>query len=317
MARGNAAMEEKKDRSSIIFTYGKISNFLALLNEVISDPNSNNCIRWLSCGTRFVISNKLTFAKEILPRFGLEEMRTFYAKLKKHGYNQEPHINDAGAYHCPNFTRTLLNLDGLIRESTEGGIPGLGIKRKMTMLALLHEVVSDHESDASIHWLPCGTRFTISDEINFAKNILPRFGNGNLATFIWRLRRYGFNRLTSRDFCVFHNPNFAATDDNVLEEAGTLLTFADAPSNDKNARINCSRRNPTFRPAGTLVPECAGWESGRQLPIVSATNKGMAQRCQWTCLPNLLAKLWRSGRKQSRVMHCNLWLHRSYKCRHR
>ena len=45
---------------------GRISKFLALLHEVISDPDTDTWIHWLPCGTRFMISNKMIFAKEIL-----------------------------------------------------------------------------------------------------------------------------------------------------------------------------------------------------------------------------------------------------------
>jgi len=78
-------------------------------------------------------------------------------------------------------------------------------------LALLHEVISDPDTNTCIHWLPCGPRFMISDEKKFAKDILPRFSKGKLVTFISRLRQCGFNWVTSKDVCVFHNPQNAKT----------------------------------------------------------------------------------------------------------
>ncbi|KAL7546484.1 hypothetical protein ACHAWF_009823 [Thalassiosira exigua] len=75
---------------------------------------------------------------------------------------------------------------------------------------LLHEIVSDPTTDDCIHWMPCGTRFMISDKKKFANEVLPRYyGNAKYTSFTRRLKRWAFARIPSGPFMgAYYNPNF-------------------------------------------------------------------------------------------------------------
>ena len=62
---------------------GEKTAFPILLHEIVSDPNTDSCIHWLSCGTRFMISDKKKFASTVLPRFyGHAKFTSFTRRLK-------------------------------------------------------------------------------------------------------------------------------------------------------------------------------------------------------------------------------------------
>jgi hypothetical protein len=58
---------------------------------------------------------------------------------------------------------------------------------------LLHEIVSNDDYEC-IHWLPCGTLFTISDKEAFTEQVIPRFfdarGGTKFTSFTRRLKRW-------------------------------------------------------------------------------------------------------------------------------
>mmetsp|Transcript_14572 Transcript_14572/g.27777 ORF Transcript_14572/g.27777 Transcript_14572/m.27777 type:complete len:509 (+) Transcript_14572:101-1627(+) len=75
---------------------------------------------------------------------------------------------------------------------------------------LLHEIVSDPETDDCIHWLPCGTRFIIPDKQKFANEVLPKYyGHAKFTSFTRRLKRWSFSRVPSGPFMgAYYNPEF-------------------------------------------------------------------------------------------------------------
>lgn len=75
---------------------------------------------------------------------------------------------------------------------------------------LLHEIVSDPETDNCIHWLPCGTRFIIPDKQKFANEVLPKYyGHAKFTSFTRRLKRWSFSRVPSGPFMgAYYNPEF-------------------------------------------------------------------------------------------------------------
>ncbi|KAL7504747.1 LOW QUALITY PROTEIN: hypothetical protein ACHAXN_002320 [Cyclotella atomus] len=64
----------------------------------------------------------------------------------------------------------------------------------------LHEIVSNDDYEC-VHWLPCGTLFTISDKDAFTRQVIPRFfdarGGTKFTSFTRRLKRWNFNRVSS------------------------------------------------------------------------------------------------------------------------
>lgn len=99
--------------------------------------------------------------------------------------------------------------DSSSREERGGG-PNNNHASKTAFPILLHEVVSDPSTDCCIHWLPCGTRFMISDKKKFAENVLPLFyGNAKFTSFTRRLKRWSFTRVPSGPYMgAYYNPNF-------------------------------------------------------------------------------------------------------------
>ena len=72
------------------------------------------------------------------------------------------------------------------------------IADKIPFPVLLHELVSDPDSDHCIHWLPGGKLFTISDKKIFAKEVLTKLnGFTKFTSFTRRLKRWGFVRISS------------------------------------------------------------------------------------------------------------------------
>lgn len=75
---------------------------------------------------------------------------------------------------------------------------------------LLHRIVSDPKTDDCIHWLPCGTRFIISNKDKFSKTVLPEYyGNAKFTSFTRRLKRWSFSRIPSGPFMgAYYNVSF-------------------------------------------------------------------------------------------------------------
>lgn len=92
---------------------------------------------------------------------------------------------------------------------------------KVKFPRLLHKIVSDPATDEYIHWLPCGTRFTIPDKKKFAKYVLPLFnGHAKFTSFTRRLKRWGFSRCPSGPFAgSYVSVNFVRGD---VERVGKI-----------------------------------------------------------------------------------------------
>ena len=92
-----------------------ILTFPVLLHAVISDKASDDCIHWLPCGTRFIVSDKVKFERDILPRHfggtrGSSKSSTtkysfFTRKLLRWNFTRVPNGSQMGAYYCENFKR--------------------------------------------------------------------------------------------------------------------------------------------------------------------------------------------------------------------
>lgn len=87
---------------------------------------------------------------------------------------------------------------------------------------LLHEIVSNDEYDC-IHWLPCGTKFNISNKEIFTAQVIPRYfdarGGTKFTSFTRRLKRWNFSRVAAgsnigsyyHNSFLKNNPDLAAT----------------------------------------------------------------------------------------------------------
>ncbi|EJK73294.1 heat shock factor [Thalassiosira oceanica] len=86
-------------------------SFPLLLYELVSDPNTNNSIRWLECGTRFVIADKNKFTAIVLTNQlggrgrGSAKFTSFTRRLKRWNFKRVPSGKEMGAYYHKDFTR--------------------------------------------------------------------------------------------------------------------------------------------------------------------------------------------------------------------
>lgn len=65
--------------------------FPVLLHAVVTDPATDYCIHWLQCGTRFMITDKKIFAKDVLPRlYGRAKFTSFTRRLKRWSFSRVP-----------------------------------------------------------------------------------------------------------------------------------------------------------------------------------------------------------------------------------
>ncbi len=108
--------------------------FPILLHEVVSNPQTNFCIHWLPCGTRFMISDKKIFAENVLPLFcGNAKYTSFTRRLKRWGFRRVPSGPYMGTYYSPNFTRDHPDLAASVRydhprSSSGGGLSGAAMR---------------------------------------------------------------------------------------------------------------------------------------------------------------------------------------------
>ena len=93
-------------------------SFPLLLHELVSDPNTNDSIRWLECGTRFVIADKNKFAAIVLTNQlggrgrGSAKFTSFTRRLKRWNFKRVPAGREMGAYYHRDFKRD--DPDGVI-----------------------------------------------------------------------------------------------------------------------------------------------------------------------------------------------------------
>eukprot|EP00578_Thalassiosira_sp_NH16_P005244 CAMPEP_0181138362 /NCGR_PEP_ID=MMETSP1071-20121207/34205_1 /TAXON_ID=35127 /ORGANISM="Thalassiosira sp., Strain NH16" /LENGTH=364 /DNA_ID=CAMNT_0023225191 /DNA_START=260 /DNA_END=1350 /DNA_ORIENTATION=- len=90
--------------------------FPILLHEIVTDPLTDDSIHWLSCGTRFMISDKKKFARNVLPRFyGHAKFTSFTRRLKRWSFTRVPSGPFMGAYYNVNFRRGEPELAARVR----------------------------------------------------------------------------------------------------------------------------------------------------------------------------------------------------------
>lgn len=86
-------------------------SFPIILHTIVSDVNSDNCIQWLPCGTRFVIADKDDFSTIILPRYfggrggSTTKFTSFTRRLKRWKFSRVPSGREMGAYYHEKFRR--------------------------------------------------------------------------------------------------------------------------------------------------------------------------------------------------------------------
>jgi hypothetical protein len=131
VAGGNA-----EDDQMIVDEHGEKTSFPLLLHNVVTDPASDDCIHWLSCGTRFIISDKKKFAKDVLPRFyGPAKFTSFTRRLKRWSFARVPSGPFMGAYFNPNFRRGEPELAHRVRYNHPSPLSGAGLAMQQQKLA--------------------------------------------------------------------------------------------------------------------------------------------------------------------------------------
>jgi hypothetical protein len=124
------------DDQMIVDEHGEKTSFPLLLHNVVTDPATDDCIHWLSCGTRFIISDKKKFAKDVLPRFyGPAKFTSFTRRLKRWSFARVPSGPFMGAYFNPNFRRGEPELAHRVRYNHPSPLSGAGLAMQQQKLA--------------------------------------------------------------------------------------------------------------------------------------------------------------------------------------
>lgn len=124
------------DDQMLVDENGEKTSFPLLLHNVVTDPATDDCIHWLSCGTRFIISDKKKFAKDVLPRFyGPAKFTSFTRRLKRWSFARVPSGPFMGAYFNPNFRRGEPELAHRVRYNHPSPLSGAGLAMQQQKLA--------------------------------------------------------------------------------------------------------------------------------------------------------------------------------------
>eukprot|EP00573_Skeletonema_grethae_P010999 CAMPEP_0201697148 /NCGR_PEP_ID=MMETSP0578-20130828/9629_1 /ASSEMBLY_ACC=CAM_ASM_000663 /TAXON_ID=267565 /ORGANISM="Skeletonema grethea, Strain CCMP 1804" /LENGTH=504 /DNA_ID=CAMNT_0048183233 /DNA_START=111 /DNA_END=1625 /DNA_ORIENTATION=+ len=127
---------KKEDDQMIVDENGEKTSFPLLLHNVVTDPATDDCIHWLSCGTRFIISDKKKFARDVLPRFyGPAKFTSFTRRLKRWSFARVPSGPFMGAYYNPNFRRGEPELAHRVRYNHPSPLSGAGLVMQQQKLA--------------------------------------------------------------------------------------------------------------------------------------------------------------------------------------
>ena len=112
--------------------------FPILLHEIVSDPKTDDCVHWLACGTRFMISDKKKFAAEVLPRFyGHAKFTSFTRRLKRWSFTRVPSGPFMGAYYNPNFRKGEPELAARVRYDHPVPLSGVAMALNKAKLQAL------------------------------------------------------------------------------------------------------------------------------------------------------------------------------------
>ena len=127
---------KKAAADDIVNEDGEKTSFPLMLHNVISDPATDDCIHWLSCGTRFIISDKKKFSKDVLPRFyGPAKFTSFTRRLKRWSFQRVPSGPFMGAYYNPNFRRGEPEQAHRVRYNHPSPLTGEGLAMQQQKLA--------------------------------------------------------------------------------------------------------------------------------------------------------------------------------------
>ena len=86
-------------------------SFPYILHTIVSDPNTDDVVHWLPCGTRFVICKKDEFSTKIIPQNfggrsgGATKYTSFTRRLKRWNFSRVPAGREMGAYYHKEFLR--------------------------------------------------------------------------------------------------------------------------------------------------------------------------------------------------------------------
>ncbi|KAL3793394.1 hypothetical protein ACHAW5_000262 [Stephanodiscus triporus] len=118
-------------------TEGEKTAFPILLHEIVTDPSTDDCIHWLQCGTRFMISDKKKFADEVLTRFyGHAKFTSFTRRLKRWSFTRVPSGPFMGSYYNANFRRGEPELAARVRYDHPIPLSGSAIQLSKQQLKL-------------------------------------------------------------------------------------------------------------------------------------------------------------------------------------
>jgi hypothetical protein len=142
-----------------------------------------------------------------LPVYAEDHTATYLALLNGQGTsNSVNYLNSARTDAASNSIDTTpnqgadhsakANYASMIQAEFDSTITAPSRKRKPNFAEKLHAVLSSKECQYAISWLPSGRSFCITDQKEFAKNILPKyFREAKFGSFTRRLKRWQFRKV--------------------------------------------------------------------------------------------------------------------------
>jgi hypothetical protein len=122
---------------------GEKTAFPILLHEIVTDPSTDDCIHWLQCGTRFMISDKKKFADDVLPRFyGHAKFTSFTRRLKRWSFTRVPSGPFMGSYYNANFRRGEPELAARVMDDHLIPLSGLAMQLSEQQLKLQAQAIA-------------------------------------------------------------------------------------------------------------------------------------------------------------------------------
>lgn len=132
---------------------GNVAAFLTKSYNMVSEPGSNNLIKWSDDGQSFVVVNHVEFAKEVLPKFFKHNnFSSFVRQLNMYGFHKVPHLqqgvlmpnsdSEQWEFSNPHFQRNQPDLLNLVSRKKASNNSDDKDSLTMDLDHIMHEVAA-------------------------------------------------------------------------------------------------------------------------------------------------------------------------------
>jgi len=129
-ARGGGGSSTGGDGLALQAGGERVPPFLSKLFQIVSQPQTDHCVRWSSAGDSFVIADHHIFSKQVLPNFFKHSsLCSFIRQLNTYGFRKRTNMgssSDQMEFFNDNFRRGHLDLLSRIKRTGQTKGPGRG-----------------------------------------------------------------------------------------------------------------------------------------------------------------------------------------------